>query len=381
MKTQKTVIYAKNILLISSLFFFFACKKKIEVRDWSVSLSAPPFFRTHILATFCKEGQMIGGISAASNESGWSAPSQFERIQDNTVLPDSVFVEWTCPVEHFKYEAAIKLPYKKIVTLFKEGYIDIKNEKDVFGNFIVGVAPGGNVCVWLNHIELIRFKAKRIGKDAWTKEDSLNYLKDEGYKPVREYIKHHPINYADWEKPSPRYDLDFGFCTKNKKIELQNFIIISKEGIVNSCTPHYIEKTSWEIPCGKAVSVSGARNYQQFNEYKKQDNKIQLPVHAVFNWLDLSKPNDTIEYLTDVVFPKDFQKRYIRPYINPKTGKKTNYNRIVFGVENDGEYCVLWLDGPNKQEKIMRFKGKKTDISYGDLDLSPGDYATEITYY
>jgi Protein of unknown function (DUF2931) len=381
MKIQKTVIFAKNILLVSSLFFFFACKKNIEVKDWSASLSAPPFFKTHIMVTFCKEGRMIGGISAASNESGWASPSQFERVQDNTVLPDSIFVEWTCPVEHNKYEAALKLPYKKIETLFNDSYINVLNQKDVFNNFMVGVAPGGNVCVWLNHVELLRFKAKNVGKEVWTKEEILSFEKDEYYKPMREYIKHHPINYADWEKPDPRYDLDFGFCTQNQKIELQNFIIISKEGMVNSCDPHYIEKTSWGIPCGEPVDVSGAENYQQFNEYKKQDYKMPLPVHAVFNWLNHSNPNNTIEYLTDVVFPKDFPRRYAKPYINPKTGKQTNYNRIVFGVENDSEHCVLWLDGPNKQEKIMRFKGKKTQVSYGKIDLSPGDYATEITYY
>lgn len=326
---------------------------------------------------------MIGGISEAAGGagSGWADPHQFERVQDNTVLPDSIFVEWTCPVEHYKYEAAINLPYKKIKILFKEGYIDINNKRDVFGNFIVGVAPGGNVCVWLNHVELLRFKAKKVGTEVWTKKEILDYENDEYYKPMREYIKHHPINYADWEKPDKRYDLDFGFCSQNKKNELVSFGIISKEGVVNSCDPYYIEKTAWEVPCGEPVDVSGATNYQEFNEYKKQDYKMPLPVHIDFNWNDLSNPKDTIVYSTCFVLPKDFSKRFTTPYINPKTGKKTNYNRIVFGVEDDNEHGVLWIDGPNKQEKIVRFKGCKIKKDKIPFYYENYNYPTEITYY
>lgn len=105
--------------------------------------------------------------------------------------------------------------------------------------------------------------------------------------------------------------------------------------------------------------------------------KLQLPVYLKFSWQ--SKYKEKL-YCTDIALPKDFKKRFTQPYLHPKTGKKTNYNRLVFGVEKDGEHCIIWLDGPDKQERLLRFKGllAKRNNSEG---IMSGGYATDIIYY
>lgn len=68
-------------------------------------------------------------------------------------------------------------------------------------------------------------------------------------------------------------------------------------------------------------------------------------------------------------------------YINPKTAEEDNFNRLVFGVEKDGEHCIIWLDGPDKQEKLMRFKGVPSKKDEKGVPLNKGTYATEVVYF
>jgi hypothetical protein len=172
-----------------------------------------------------------------------------------------------------------------------------------------------------------------------------------------------------------RYDLGFGFCSENDKYNFYNVQIFSKEGIYNHYFDNSVENTKWNQPYGGKSNVTSGFSYQTENDVK--DFKLQLPVHVVISWKD--KQNQII-YCTDAVLPKDLSIRFPKEFINPQTGKKSNYNRIVFGVEKDGEHCIVWLDGPGKQEKIMRFKGKIAKKPEKD-ELISGGYATEVTYY
>jgi len=151
-------------------------------------------------------------------------------------------------------------------------------------------------------------------------------------------------------------------------------IFYTKEGIQESFSPYYTDNTNWGIPCNTTVDYEGKFFYQQIDEVYNS-HKTQLPVHISMGW-----ENHMINkfYSTDIVLPKDFEKRFTKSYINPKTGKKCNYNRLVFGVEKDGEHCIIWLDGPDKQEKLMRFKGQ---LEIKNRKTIGENYATDVTYY
>jgi hypothetical protein len=318
------------------------------------------------------KGKMISGTETLTDIGGfgWGFPQAGRNNGEMEVLPDSVSVYY-CGLnnknEMYIYQGGISLPFKQIENLFKQGYVD-KNEKKKFNYITTGMAPGGRITVWVDHIEIKRGKVEE-------KQKYINYpiifssTKALDSIETNNYIKSHPVNYSIWDKPDPRYELDFGFCSENGESDLIGGEIVSKEGIRNTFDQYYTDATKWNIPCNKKADYKG-RFYQQKGELYNP-HKIQLPVSISLGWRNNNK-----HYYTRIVLPKEFPERFTMSYVNPKTGKKANYNRLVFGIEKDGEHCIIWLDGPNKQEKLMRFKGQAY-IEDGDLTL----YAKEVTHY
>ena len=96
-------------------------------------------------------------------------------------------------------------------------------------------------------------------------------------------------------------------------------------------------------------------SYMTINNMDSKSNKFQLPVLIQTFWYS-EKPKDSIYLYTNIPLPKNFVKIYTTPYINPKNNKLTNYNHLIFGVEKDGRHCTIWLDGPAKREKLMRYE-------------------------
>lgn len=369
MKTNKKQnILEKNINIINKLFlfslFFLNISCKNEQYDWSAATNFPYFHPANGLITFLKDGKMVGNLSTGAGISGnWSSISVIQKTVPTGIIPDSLEVEWTDNIENCEYKGAAKLPLETIEKLFEQGYTRDIN---------IGMAPGGNVCVWVQEIEILRFKVKQVGKlktDA-EKQNIINGLPDNS--ELKTYLINNPINYKNWEKPDPSYELDFGFCNEaNSSYEVFG-TFISKEGIKNDFNDYYLDYCGWNKPCNKEVDYQG-KSYRQYGEnYNKY--KHQLPVYLELTWR-----LKNLNYTTEIILPKDFPKRFAKSFINPKTGKKCNFHRIVFGLEKDNEHCIIWLDGPDKQEKIMRFKGKKSIVD--SVGLKSGGYATEITYY
>lgn len=390
MQTRRILITgAKFIIMASSLLLLQSCHTKNKEKEdgkeedgieWSATMCAPrnyPISGPHIY--FFKDGKRVGMTEALlSIYQNWAFAAS-ARSYGNSVLPDSIFVSYFAPNDQartFYYEGGSRLPAEKIKTLFREGYLEGKKHEK-FNKIRTGLAPGGRVCVWVNHVEVIRFKVAEKGQysDSLMVSASNDAEYHSEYQRTLKYIKNHPIDYSIWEKPDVRYDLGFGFCSENDKYNFSSVQIFSKEGIYNYYFDNSVENTKWNQPYGGKSNVTSGFSYQTENDVK--DFKLQLPVHAVISWKD--KQNQII-YCTDVVLPKDLSIRFPKEYINPQTGKKSNYNRIVFGVEKDGEHCIVWLDGPGKQEKIMRFKGKIAKKPEKD-ELISGGYATEVTYY
>lgn len=356
------------------LFMLCSCNKNQYKTDWGGGLCHPSNYSVGIseIEFFNDDG---GNLNIPGAFCGFSWNSQGQtRWFHNATLPDSVFVTYegmnyknqTC-----LYKGGCRLPKDKLIEIFKHGYEkknDWGNAKESFKYITVGMAPGGRVCVWVDHVEISRFKIKEIKKLS----DSPILLGD--YNP-EDYLKYHPINYSFWDKPDKRYDLDFGFCSEDGKTEYFDSYYSTKEGFIYRLTDSDIDKTQWNLPYNKPVTLIYPTNYIQLDEISRRDKKLFLPVQCSIDW----KMENNTFYSTDVVMPKDLPIRFTTSYINPKTNKKSNYNRIIFGVEKDGEHCNVWLDGPGKIEKIIRFKGNKA-ILKGET-LTSGGYATEVIYY
>lgn len=370
---------AKFMITASSLLLMQSChtknKEKEEETEWSATMCAPidyPISGPHVY--FFNKGKKVGMTEALLGiYQNWVITAS-ARSSGRRLLPDSIFVSYFAPNDHaktFYYEGGSRLPANKIKTLFREGYQEGKKHEK-FNEIRTGLAPGGRVCIWVNHVEIFRFKAAEKGQYSDSLLVSTSIAKHHvEYQRTLTYIKNHPIDYSIWEKPDVRYDLDFGFCNEANNTEFVGYNFYSKEGGSIHVSRGDVNITQWGKPYGKPVDFFNSKSYQSFAERKIKDNKLNFPVQMYVQW-----KKDKVYYSTDVLFPKEIEEKFNKAYFNSEIGKKSNYNRIVFGVEKDGEHCTVWLDGPGKQEKIMRFKGV-VERKLRDSE----SYATEVTYY
>lgn len=119
---------------------------------WTATESAPKKYPMRIIdGTFYYHGE-DGGLyipTAASINPNWGTGRSSHVVgEDFKALPDRVDVSFFSFTENKLYRGSFDLPYEKILSLFKEG---VARDKDlpIFGQIMVGVAPGGAVAVWV----------------------------------------------------------------------------------------------------------------------------------------------------------------------------------------------------------------------------------------
>lgn len=367
MNPKLTILFLTLITLVS-------CKKQEVRTEWYAAMSRPvlhPIEGPKVVYFY--KGKIIGGTSTLTDigNFGWGFPTGLQITGLTDIFPDSVAVNYgglNKKLQMCTFNGGFKLPNEKIKKLFQNGYI-YDGVKKNFDCITTGLAPGGNICVWVDHIEIARFKVKQV--DTYYEKPVIIF---EDSTEVINYLKFHPIDYTVWEKPDSRYAIDFGFCSEGSSVEFTALFFVSKEGIANDVLSNRIDFTKWEVPFGEQPDFQG-RFYQQINE-KSENNKSQLPVDVELQWQKSSN-----YFHTRIPMPKDFVDRFTKSYLNPISKKMSKYNRIVFGVEKDGEHCIVWLDGPGKQEKIMRFRGMPSLKDNKGKYLNIGSYATEVEYY
>lgn len=378
---EKFYLISFLVLIIGS---FFSCKKEKEVLkqeiDIGICLGAPKFYIAHgPLVTFHKNGGMVGIISDnnVGNNNGWCSCDSYQSIYGKGSYPDSIFAEWTDILTCNRYEGGLKLPSKLIYKLINQE-LKKKEQYNLF-NFRVNFAPGGNFCVFLNDIVLKRGVANLIKIDTnCINQNGINKISNEYYKKVG-------LDYSNWQKSDPRYTLKgLGYIVKDTNIFFSSANLISKEGIESS--NDFLNK-SRKNKIYEQCRLN-ANSYKTIDDMEDKLDKFQLPVLIQLTWYkgkdfynntNISSSKDFYKY-TNVPMPKDFVKQYTKPYINQKNGKSTNFNFLIFEVEKDGNHCVIWLDGPEKRKKIMRFKATDAIITK-DSAIYVGGYAKNIEYF
>jgi hypothetical protein len=370
---KKTLMTARIILILSSILIL-GCQKEQQF-EWDAAMSRPAYYvlgGPHVF--YLRQGEIIGSSSTLTDISGnWSDWQSARNSNYSGLLPDSVVVDYgglNDKLQMIKYRGGMSLPTKELEQMFKEGYLDINGRLQKFRHITTGMAPGGRICVWVDHVEIKRGVVE--SKDIYLSHPGIIF---EDSLEINNYLKHHPVDYRIWEQSDPRYELDFGFCSEDGLSALYHSYFVSKEGIAQGIFKRSFEKTIFDLPYGEPSSNDLKIGYIQKGE--NYDNKLHLPVHCKIEWINLQR--DTLYYSTDVPLPKNLRDQFIKSYKNPKTGQKSNYNRLVFGVEKGGEYCIIWLDGPDKQKKLVRFKGKLGIMK--ENGLHTGGYATDIIYY
>lgn len=142
--------------------------------------------------------------------------------EDTKALPAKLHLTWFSFAENKFYTGDFPLPVQRIADLFREGYYN-KRKKETYDRFVVGMAPGGMLVVWLrgqNQVELARFQAKEtevdwdefyyrsVGGNSYGKADRARDVKEEQQKlpaAVQQQVKQHTLNAGQWEQYRKKY--------------------------------------------------------------------------------------------------------------------------------------------------------------------------------
>lgn len=121
--------------------------------EWYARDSAPKRYPMKVVrGTFIYHGEAEKGLYVPSGGNimqGWGTPGTTHAVgEDYKPLPDRLKIIFFSHTERQSYQGEFKLPYDKILALFREGVAADKNSP-LYSDIMVGIAPGGAVAVWV----------------------------------------------------------------------------------------------------------------------------------------------------------------------------------------------------------------------------------------
>ncbi|WP_316804301.1 DUF2931 family protein [Pedobacter nototheniae] len=135
-----------------------------EKFDWTATLSAPQEYPVEVYqgeVAGKNYGQTLSHLGPIAV--GWGlGGGTISTGPDTKELPDYVGLTWVSFAERKVYTGQFQLPKEKILKLFKEGFTnETTKKKETYNTFMVGIAPKGNVVVWVagggNQVEVAQF--------------------------------------------------------------------------------------------------------------------------------------------------------------------------------------------------------------------------------
>ena len=356
MKMERFFMKGKFISNILVLLVLAGCSPK-DKYEWNAGLSGPKYYPSGApRVEYFYKGKSVAGASIGTGaDQGWGVTaggySGGDQYKD---IPDSVAVQWVCSVDNYLYRGGARLPRERMLELFKNGFKTVYGMKTTYTSIVAGMAPGGNVTIWLRGserlTEVIRFKAQERLEDPYIDKD----YREKTVKNWGNYLTYwylHGVPYDVWEKGDKEYDYDIGFSSEGgQKIKPNVFTFYTKDG-------------TWYQP-SKGDLAFQSIDWQEWGkfEYKENNNliknlKLPVQIHFLFEYKGGN-------YSTGIILPRDF-KKYFENQAN---------NRITIGVEKNLETGILWVSGKKGSQKVMRFKvfkAKEDDMG----DFYPGGYS------
>ncbi len=308
--------------------------------DWTATLSAPQEYPMEIYQgeisgkDFGQQLNNFGPIAV-----GWGSGSgTISAGPDLKSLPDYLRLTWISFAEDKVYSGDFQLPKARILQLFETGFTDeATKKKDTYNTFIIGLAPKGNIVVWVagagNQVEIANFTATE------TTVDTVGLDKEEKYLFTQKYL-----NYV----LADTMIVEARFREKIKNTGAQN----------NLYTTLYKEKYSWNP---KVVLPKGYKlTYWSFMLSNGEKEYI-LPGNS-----PLEKNSRALPYLINVMFTDEDKNKYESDAI--LTGDKY----FLSNLQQNGLATNIPIDyDRNEIHKIFQEKLNKSGNTMLEINIDP----------
>jgi hypothetical protein len=338
----------KNYRYLLSLFFLTSiasCKAQHmdEKFDWTATISAPKEYPVEVY-----QGEVAGKSYGQSLSHlgpiavGWGlVAGTISTDPDAKELPDYLGLTWVSFTDRKAYSGQFQLPKEKILKLFKEGFNNgITKEKETYNTFIVGLAPKGNIVVWIegsgNQVEIAHF----IGIEK--KVDSTKLSEEDKHLFTHKYVDY---VISDTMIVEPKFQA---------KIKAEGY---AKQEVYTST---YREKFNWApkivLPAGYNLTNWSFMLCNGEKEYILSGNNL------------LEKQGRSIPYLFNVMFIDSENNRYEADIV---ISQDQSY---LSNLQQNGLATYIPVDFEvNEINKIYRAQLKKVDRTELLININPKD--------
>lgn len=323
---------------------------KTEQRDYNTRISTPEGYPIKLLTD---GGDLSVIIDGQGYRAGQFETDVFSETWGNgwgngtgSSVPDSLKILWFSFVENKYYGLNAKLDKTKISNYFKNGYkkVELNDAQEStlakqgdYKDLIAGIAPGGDVVVWLSGRKDTReigvFKGKELNSDQFKEYDIVK--EDEIKKVLRDT------------------------CTCKDNTQFRKIVHNKKPIPFGTWTTKYREKLNWKVDINSLEPTKSelelyfynGENFSLFNEEvtKSRHQNQAVPSYIIFHFLKNKQ-----EYKAFFQFDED------EIFSNFKTLTKENRDELLDIVLNFNENFTTATVKIKSKNKTLDFAKMKT---------------------
>lgn len=269
---------------------------------------------------------------------GWSSHVVGDELKP---LPNKLSIGFFSYTENKFYTGDFDLPYEKLVQYFKDGYFGPNEQKRVtYRTFIVGVAPGGVVSVWIQgrdrRTEIFHGLAKEhegnwkliIDNPKFTREEYIRLNLEESLKPdafenlmktgvpFGLWTKYHKTRYQ-WDPVFINMPIYDGFIDNieyyNGEREAINYPLDDDQKNLIRAVPSFLDFT-WDRPNAKPLRIKLYFDEPEIFTAFETVGKDNLPMNLEMRMASVNGKNDFTVWLTNKKRELEIKKLNVKTY-------------------------------------------------------------------
>ena len=307
--------------------------------EWLATESAPRHYPMKIISgdLWFSDGSSLYIPSKKIIRNGWGEIGSTHIVGDALKpVPVKFDISWFSYAENKFYAGAFELPFEKLLSLFNEGVEDPNSgEKVTYDKIMVGIAPEGEVSVWLAAgaitLEVATYKAK-------TK----------------------PVEWGTFFKNPNKSRKEYVQGVLERKLEPQQFDKLQQNGVPKGLWQTYKTQHQWtpEITGAKPLSMwlktfNGENEYFDFSKDNNKREHRAVPKSIILNWQHSSGQ----KYSAKIEFN---EQEILQAYQQLIKGKEENQLKLLMEI---GEKYPPAVDIFLKDQKfILKLENNNTQV-------------------